>query len=282
LACIRVLPKLNPETNQIPSFRNRPFGLTVFGHVVYSKSVATTIYGVKPHMAKLTERKTPKSDAIYGITFYGTYWTHNPAEWKDYRVENVKFDQDMVNRGIQSVWKNELGPHMMRLQKNEDGSLKYRDFRRFRDRYYEPPIKISGRQISSNPDLMSREELLSYAEDWNDGEGMELELALYPTVNELRLAVKEYEEDPQGFISRQADIMSRKGERVNNTRDALALQGIELGDFAGIEVSLPGKGSTKLGKEAIEARDKELKEAKEGSRAGFVKKKRQTNDDEDF
>lgn len=233
-------------------------------------------------MAKLTERKTPKSDAIYGITFYGTYWTHNPAEWKDYRVENVRFDQDMILRGIQSVWKNELGPHMMRMQKKADGSLKYPDFRRFRDRYYEPPIKISGKQITQNVDLMSREEMLTYAEDWNDGEGMELELALYPTVNDLRTAIKEYEEDPQGFITRQADLMAKKGDRIINTRNALALQGIELGDFAGIEVSLPSKGSTKLGKEAIEARDAEIKAAKEGSRAGFVKKKRQTNDDEEF
>lgn len=226
-----------------------------------------------PTANKKPIRKQVKSDAEYKITFFGTYFTNEgPGIRKQFEIDTV-FDQEMLEVHPTSTFRNDLAPVMM--------PRKYPDFKRLCKFDYHPPEKISGEQFTDNPDLMSREELLEYATNWNDGEGMELELALYPNLPELRMAVKEYNADPEGFLIRQADMMEKGGDKVARKKAALAKQGIEIGVEQGIDVELPKAGKTQFGKEAAAAR-KATKENALEVHGGIKKKANAKAVEEDF
>lgn len=222
---------------------------------------------------KPAEREKKKSDAIYSIRFYGTFFTHAPGVYEQFEM-TCKFDQEMIDRDPKSVFKNDLAPEMM--------PQKYPNFRRLRKYFDDPAVQLSGSSYKSNINIMSREALLAYAENWNDSEGMEIELAMHPTLAELRTAVQEYENDPEGFLIRQNELMAKFGDKIKNKRKSLALQNIEIGVDKGLDVSLPASGSTKVGKAAKEAFNAEQEAIKEGSRAGLKKKSAKDLEDEDF
>lgn len=224
-------------------------------------------------MAKVKEREKKKSDAIYSIRFYGTFFTHAPGVYEQFEM-TCKFNQEMIDRDPKSVFKNDLAPEMM--------PQKYPNFRRLRKYFDDPAVKLSGSSFKTNINIMSREELLAYAEDWNDGEGMEIELAMHPTLAMLRTAVQEYENDPEGFLVRQTELMAKHGPKIINKRNSLALQDIEIGVDKGLEVALPAAGTTKAGKAAKEAFEAEQEAIKGGSRSGLKKKASRDVDEEDF
>ena len=154
-----------------------------------------------------------KEPTIYQIVFKGTYYTQNPAEFEPFEL-TAKLDFEMQQRAL-SVFKNDLAPTLM--------PLKYPNFRALRNYYAAECTVISGKQTLQNLDVMTRPQMIAYADNYMDGAGIPLEMVLYDEDEALRHAIKLYQADPESFLAEQAIRVEKEGDRIRRKKAALAL-----------------------------------------------------------
>lgn len=189
-----------------------------------------------------------ENDPIYEVEAWGTYWTYDAGQFDNFRHTFRLSHRDVNELGIGSVLKVLINEMFKDLLNEKTGEHKFPNFRRHRKIYHGPAVKISGRTLTRKPEMMGREELLKYMQDWNDGEGMAIETDLFNSVAELRTAVKEYEADPTGFLNRQADLMEKKGAKLLDKKAALKLNGVDNTLTKGVDVKLPKAPKNPKGK----------------------------------
>lgn len=165
--------------------------------------------------------KTKKEEAIYDVTFKGVYYSDQPGIKHNYKI-TVKMTRDMiVNHGAQSVFSKHLARELM-------PKAGYTDFANLGTYHIIGCKQITGDKMRDHITMMTRQEMIDFARGYKDGEGMDIELSLYPTDDDLRTAITEYVNDSEGFIIRQQALIDKYGKLLDTRRAALALNAIDM------------------------------------------------------
>lgn len=177
------------------------------------------------------DQLTMPDEPIYEVEFFGTYHTAEPGKYATFENVKLKFTATMLKDDPLSLFSKvsmEIMPE------------KYPDFNALRKWHHYPPVRIDGgKPVRQKLELMGRAELLEYAANWRDGDGMQIELGLINSDPELRDAIKRYEEDPDGFLRLQKMQMEKYGDKIRKKKAILELNNAKVGVGVGAGSTAP-------------------------------------------
>lgn len=157
-----------------------------------------------------------KDDAVYRVTMHGRYFATtqegNIVE-KPYEIE-CRMDKQMVDRGVHGRFRKHIAPDLM--------PTKYPDFSGLHTYDVKECVDESGEEIEDIR-LMSRDELLNYIEE----EELPINQVLYGDDSTLRDAIKDCEDDEEGFLKSQKFMEEKRSDEIQSKLKAKELNSPE-------------------------------------------------------
>lgn len=152
----------------------------------------------------------PKDENIYEVTFRGEYWTTKKGETSTYEF-TVKMDGEAKKLGFLHIFARHILTDRDFIE--YVAKAKYPDWKRHRTHIEDGGVvidlKTGERKAVNDLALMNYRQLCAYIE----AKGIGIETDLFPLVNELRQALKDYRDNREAFLTHQAkrqELMGRK------------------------------------------------------------------------
>lgn len=159
----------------------------------------------------------PPAGAEYEVTVRGEYWevTHNQKAIRPYEVVFYA-NSTMKENGLLSCFRRALvmksgqDSALLRMMK-----LRYPGYKRFRTHEVVSVLDLKTKKPVKELRLMNRQQVIRFI----DRKGYPIDGSLYPTVTDLRQALKDYRDNPLQFQKMQETRRKTRGEQLRVMRD---------------------------------------------------------------
>lgn len=159
--------------------------------------------------------KNPRKETLYEVTVEGEYFAFSETGAKKAQrpyTLTFKANNQMKKQGFLSVFRNALRPKdggstaLLRLMK-----AKYPDYKSFRTHHLTNVVDLTNKAPIAELALMNRSQIVRYI----DHKGLPVDSDLYPSVSDLRQALRDYKESPEAFAKQQEKRRATKGVELS-------------------------------------------------------------------